>query len=299
LLIKTLEVFATVSSKVKRELLMTEYGLPEDHIFSSRDMTFVEGIKRMTNNYGVDVVLNSLSGEALRNSWDLLAPFGRFIEIGKKDAQANGKISLSPYLRNVTMASVELPTMMRHRPHLIKRLTADAVQLWKEGHIHAARPTKVMSFAQTEEALRILQSGKGTGKIIMVPRPDDILPIVPAQPPQVTFTDNASYVFSGGLGGIGRSMALWMAARGARNLIFLSRSGNTEGEIAESISALELKGVTVRIFKCDVSDRSRMAEVFEECKSTLPPIKGVIQGAMVLDVSLPFPTQSILNLRLT
>jgi acyl transferase domain-containing protein/NADPH:quinone reductase-like Zn-dependent oxidoreductase/SAM-dependent methyltransferase len=285
---KGAEIFATVSSKVKRELLMTEYGLPEDHIFSSRDMTFVDGVKRMTDGYGVDVVLNSLSGEALRNSWDLLAPFGRFIEIGKKDAQANGKVSLSPYLRNVTMASVELPTMMRHRPHLIKRLTADAVDLWKGGHIHAARPTKVMSFAQTEEALRILQSGKGTGKIVMVPRSDDILPVVPAQPSQVTFTADASYVFSGGLGGIGRSMALWMAARGAKHLIFLSRSGNITEDIAETISTLELKGVNVRIFKCDVSDKARLAEVVEDCRSTLPPIKGVIQGAMVLDVSAPF-----------
>jgi NADPH:quinone reductase-like Zn-dependent oxidoreductase len=282
---KGAEVFATVSSKVKRELLVTEYGLPEDHIFSSRDMTFVDGINRMTNGYGVDVVLNSLSGEALRSSWDLLAPFGRFIEIGKKDAQASGKISLSPYLRNVTMASVELPTMMRHRPNLIKRLTADTVELWKGGHIHAARPTKVMSFSQVEEALRILQSGKGTGKIVMVPRPDDEMPIVPAQPAHVTFTDDASYVFSGGLGGIGRSIALWMAARGARNLVFLSRSGNVTGEIADSISALELKGVNVRIFKCDVGDKTRLVEVVEECRDSLPPIKGVIQGAMVLDVS--------------
>jgi len=282
---KGAEVFATVSSEVKRKLLMTEYGLPEDHIFSSRDQTFVDGIKRMTNGYGVDLVLNSLSGEALRNSWDLLAPFGRFIEIGKKDAQANGKISLSPYLRNVTMASVELPTMMRHRPHLIKRLTEDAVELWKGGHIHAARPTVIMSFAQTEEALRILQSGKGTGKIVMVPKPDDVMPIVPALPPAVTFPSDASYVLSGGLGGVGRSMALWMAARGAKTLIFLSRSGNVSGEIAETIATLEVKGTKVCVFKCDVSDRARLADVMDECKATLPPIRGVIQGAMVLDVS--------------
>ena len=118
--------------------MMNEFGIPEDHIFSSRDLTFVQGVLRMTKGRGVDVVLNSLSGEALRRSWDLVAPFGRFIEIGKKDAQANGKISLSPYLRNVTMASVELPTMMRHRPALIRRLTADAVELWKGGYTHAA-----------------------------------------------------------------------------------------------------------------------------------------------------------------
>ncbi|KAI1505135.1 iterative type I polyketide synthase [Biscogniauxia marginata] len=280
---KGAEVFATVSSPAKRELLMTEYGIPEDHIFSSRDLTFVQGVLRMTGGKGVDVVLNSLSGEALRSSWDLLAPFGRFIEIGKKDAQANGKVSLTPYLRNVTMASVELPTMMRHRPALIRRLTADAVELWKGGHIHAAKPTKIMTFSQIEEALRILQSGKGMGKIVMVPSPDDIVPIVPAQPPEYRLEANASYVISGGLGGIGRSMAVWMAERGARNLVLLSRSGNITDEVKEMMATLETKGCNVRIFKSDVSDRDLLRKTLEECKATLPPIKGVIQGAMTLD----------------
>jgi NADPH:quinone reductase-like Zn-dependent oxidoreductase len=82
-------------------------------------MTFVDGVKRVTDGYGVDVVLDSLSGEALRNSWDLPAPFGCFIEIGRKDAQANGRVSLSLYLRHVTMSSVELPIMIRHRPVFI------------------------------------------------------------------------------------------------------------------------------------------------------------------------------------
>jgi short-subunit dehydrogenase len=83
-------------------------------------------------------------------------------------------------------------------------------------------------------------------------------------------------------------MALWMAARGAKHLIFLSRPDNITDDIAETISTLEVKGVNVRIFKCDVGDKARLAEVVEECKSTLPPIKGVIQGAMVLDVSALF-----------
>ncbi|KAL9122567.1 MAG: hypothetical protein Q9187_000881 [Circinaria calcarea] len=277
------EVFATVSSSAKRELLMTEYDIPSDHIFSSRDLTFVQGVMRMTGGKGVDVVLNSLSGEALRSSWDLLAPFGRFIEIGKKDAQANGKVSLSPYLRNVTMASVELPTMMRHRPLLIRRLTEDAVRLWKDGHIKAAKPTTILTFSQVEEALRILQSGKGMGKIILVPSPDGIVPIAPAQPPKYQFEAEASYVLSGGLGGIGRSIALWMSERGAQKFIFLSRSGNITVEVTDMVNTLQTKGCTVRVFQCDVSDKERLRAVLEECKSTLPPIKGVIQGAMTLD----------------
>jgi hypothetical protein len=222
----------------------------------------------------------------LRRSWDLLAPFGRFVEIGKKDAQANGKVELNPFLRNVTMTSVELPTMMRHRPTLIKRLTEDTIRLYTEGKIKEAVPTNVMSFSQITEGLRILQSGKGMGKMVFMPEPDDIIPIVPAQPKPYQLRANASYVLAGGLGGIGRSIARWMVERGARNLIFLSRSGKVTEAVEAMAAELRLEGCNSHIFTCDVSDKSRLATVLDECKTSLPPIKGLIQGAMTLKVSL-------------
>lgn len=79
------EVFVTVSSDVKKDLVMSKYGIAEDHVFNSRDLTFVDGIMRMTGGRGVDVVLNSLAGEALRQTWHCLAWMGRFIEMGKRD----------------------------------------------------------------------------------------------------------------------------------------------------------------------------------------------------------------------
>lgn len=88
------EVFATVSTPEKASLIMEKYGVQKDHIFSSRDLLFVNGVMRMTNGRGVDVILNSLAGEFLRRTWNCIAPFGRFIEIGKKDAQDHGHISL-------------------------------------------------------------------------------------------------------------------------------------------------------------------------------------------------------------
>ena len=252
---------------------------------------------RMTNNKGVDLVLNSLAGEvchlilfttlpnnhqALRRSWDLLAPFGRFVEIGKKDAQLNGKIELHPFLSNVTMTSVELPTMMRHRPELIARLTEDTVRLYAEGHIKESKPTTVMKFSQIEEGLRILQSGKGVGKMIFVPSPDDIVPLVPEQLSEYRLRPDATYVMSGGLGGIGRSLGTWMAGKGARNLVFLSRSGKITDAVQAMVKKLESEGCNIRIFTCDVSDKARVGTVLEECKTTMPPIKGCIQGAMTL-----------------
>ena len=102
------EIFVTVGNTEKRRLIVDQYQIPEDHIFNSRDTTFAKGILRMTNGKGVDVVLNSLAGEALRKTWECIAMFGRFIEVGKKDILANNGLEMMPFLRNVTFASVNL-----------------------------------------------------------------------------------------------------------------------------------------------------------------------------------------------
>lgn len=89
-----MEIFATVGSDSKRALLRDNYGIPDDHIFSSRDanFSFVQGIKQRTQGRGVDVILNSLAGEALRQTWHCIAPFGTFVEIGAKDILNNAHL---------------------------------------------------------------------------------------------------------------------------------------------------------------------------------------------------------------
>jgi hypothetical protein len=218
---------------------MTEFGIPEDHIFSSRDLTFVQGVLRMTKGRGVDVVLNSLSGEALRRSWDLVAPFGRFIEIGKKDAMMNGKVDLRPYLRNVTMASVDLVSMMKNKPFLIKMLTEETMRLWKEGVALPAAPTTIMPMSQVVDALRILQGGTGMGKIVLVPREDDVLPVLPPSPAPLGFFPDASYVLSGGLGGIGRSVAAGVSRGGRMPCVHLQMRCQRQGTAASGYRTMQ------------------------------------------------------------
>jgi NADPH:quinone reductase-like Zn-dependent oxidoreductase/acyl transferase domain-containing protein len=104
------EIFATVGSTQKKELLRDKYGIPESHIFNSRDTTFAKGVMRVTNGNGVDVVLNSTHGEALQESWNCLADFGRFVEIGKRDIIENNGLEMKNFLRNVWHLSIPLPT---------------------------------------------------------------------------------------------------------------------------------------------------------------------------------------------
>ena len=116
------EIYVTVGSNEKKKLIMELYDIPEDHIFSSRGLSFVKGIKRMTDGRGVNVVLNSLAEESLQESWKCLAAFGRFVEIGKKDILGKNKLPMLPFNENRTFAAVNLTHMISERPNLIRQI---------------------------------------------------------------------------------------------------------------------------------------------------------------------------------
>lgn len=101
------DIFVTVSSADKCDL-MKECGIQEDHIFNSRDLSFTKGINRMTDGQGVDVIINTLTGEALRQTWSCISPFGRFIELGKQDVLANNGLEMKHFSANASFALVNV-----------------------------------------------------------------------------------------------------------------------------------------------------------------------------------------------
>lgn len=102
------EVFTTVSTETKKDFLVERFGIPRDHIFSSRDSAFVEGILTATGGRGADVILNSLIGDLLHDTWRCCAPFGRFVEVGKRDILDAGKLDMKIFGRNATFTAFDL-----------------------------------------------------------------------------------------------------------------------------------------------------------------------------------------------
>jgi NADPH:quinone reductase-like Zn-dependent oxidoreductase len=171
------EIFVTVGSVEKKQFLMTQYGLPEDHILYSRDTSFGRGIRRATNNEGVDVVLNSLAGDLLRETWECLAPFGRFVEIGKADITKNTRLDMLPFEYNVSFASVDLTKVAAHRPKLMKRLLDNVTDLMAKESVRPILPLTTYRISELETAFRTLQTGKAMGKIVVVPHQDDYVKV--------------------------------------------------------------------------------------------------------------------------
>ena len=171
------EVFATVGSLDKKDLIMHTYGIPEDHIFSSRDTSFQQELMTMTGQKGVDVVLNSTAGDLLRQSWRCLAPLGRFIEIGKRDLVQNSNLEMEKFLDSVSFSSVDLAVIETSKPPLFKRILTDVVRMYSENIIRRITPTTVFPISELQRAMRQMQSGKHTGKIVIEATSDSIVQV--------------------------------------------------------------------------------------------------------------------------
>ncbi|KAI1749493.1 hypothetical protein F4782DRAFT_533452 [Xylaria castorea] len=276
------EVFATVGFDEKKKFLMEKFNIPDDHIFYSRNTSFAQGVMRVTKGYGVDVVLNSLSGDGLRASWECIAPYGRFIEIGKADIMANSSLPMACFAKNVTFSAVDLVHLSQSNEELTSRLLRSTIGLIEQGAQHPS-PLHVYPVSKAEDAFRFLQSGKNTGRVVIGIDSADVVPRYVSEKKTWQFNPGASYVIAGGFGGLGRAIIKWMIDRGAKHLIILSRSGPVSEAAAELVSRLTSQGVMVFAPKCDASSTTSLAEVLQKCKARdMPPIIGCINAAMVL-----------------
>ncbi|OBR04783.1 Beta-ketoacyl synthase domain-containing protein [Colletotrichum higginsianum IMI 349063] len=278
------KVFATVSSEEKKQLLMTTYGIPAEHIFNSRDTQFAQGVMRLTGSRGVDVVLNSLAGEALRLSWRCIGRFGRFVELGQKDIVGNTGLDMEPFLRNVSFHSVNMLDLLDHDAVAASRVFGEVMDLLRSGVARPVAPVESFPLSRAEEAFRRMQMGKHVGKIVLEARDDDVVLATPPRVAPMAFRPDATYVIAGGSGGLGRCIAEWMARSGARNILMLSRSGDRKRTVRELLGRLEKQGVRAAAMECDVGDEAQLLACLDRCRAeSWPRVRGVVQGAMVLN----------------
>ncbi|KAF1949998.1 hypothetical protein CC80DRAFT_598435 [Byssothecium circinans] len=278
-------IFATVGTDEKRQFLIDHYGVEPKCIFSSRDDKFLSAIQRITKNKGVDVVLNSLSGDLLHASWECIAPYGRFVEIGKKDIREGTRINMASFASNTMFASVDLAAMIRQCPEMTGRLLQNVLSLMAEKHLS---PVETESFGvdQISEALRKLLGGKSLGKIVVEVDKSAIVKATTRIRHNDLFNKDATYVIAGGLGGLGRTITRWMERRGARNFLLLSRSGEASPQAAGFVEELKSRGVCVETPSCNIGDADALRAVLEGARSRMPPVRGCVQASMILQDSV-------------
>jgi NADPH:quinone reductase-like Zn-dependent oxidoreductase/SAM-dependent methyltransferase len=279
-------IFATAGTEAKRELLHSTFGIPKNHIFSSRTNTFRDGILCATNGKGMDVIINSLGGELLTATWALAAPFGRFVEVGKKDAFQNNNLNMKPFDKNVTLSAIDIRSLYQHRPEDIQEIFSQVVALLDKKIVVPIEPLTVLPISEFSTALRKIKSGDIAGKVVVtLGKEEEVVAESALLPSPVTLHANATYLVTGGTRGIGLDLAAWMIENGAQNIILLGRSGGNSPSVQNLQKKYEGTSVTIRALACNVGNRDEMAHAVAAC-SDLPPIRGVIHSALVLSVSL-------------
>ncbi|KAI1799346.1 hypothetical protein F4811DRAFT_557890 [Daldinia bambusicola] len=279
---KKAEIFVTVGTEEKRLFLETKYDIPRSHMFSSRSTEFATCIMEATQGRGVDVIVNSLTGELLDASWRILADGGNMVEIGKRDIIDRNRLSMEPFDRNCSFRALDMSNSKHVNDKLIARLFNELFILISAGHIKLSHPITTFGFDKVVDALSCIRNGRHIGKIVISngeSLQDDVQIPIRRTPHSLGLKSNASYLVVGGLRGACGTLAIHMAQHGARNIIVMSRSGIGDEASARIVASCMVYNCKVTEAQGDVGERDFVRGVFE---SASPGIAGIVQGAMVL-----------------
>ncbi|GLV53584.1 polyketide synthase [Dictyobacter sp. S3.2.2.5] len=271
------EIFATAGSPEKREFLRS---LGIQHVLDSRSLSFADEIMEITHGQGVDVVLNSLAGEALTRSFDLLANHGRFLELGKKDIQRNNRLNLAPFEKNLSFSAIDITLLLRERPQLMMSMLREILQQF-EARIFTPLPTRTFPLAETIDAFRWLAQARQIGKVAISFEP------VPSEKPAVAeagyslFNANSTYLITGGLGGLGLTITQWMVEKGARHIVLVGRRSPSESAQVV-LDELRRQDVNVVVMQADITDPQQIIRALEQIKSSMPSLRGILHAAAIL-----------------
>ncbi|WP_321884437.1 SDR family NAD(P)-dependent oxidoreductase [Paraburkholderia bannensis] len=288
------EVYATAGSREKREFVRL---LGVDRVFDSRSLAFADQVRDATGGAGVDVVLNSLAGEAMVRSIDTLRPFGRFLELGKRDFYENSRIGLRPFRNNISYFGIDADQLMGALPELTTRLFEAVMQRFADGVLHPL-PYRLFPAARVEEAFRYMQQARQIGKVLVgypagTPAPTrgaahGTHGVQGASEAGALRCDaGGAYLVIGGTGGLGFATARWMVARGARHVTLASRSGTlSDAARAEVARWNDESGVQTHVVSCDVTNAAAVQKLVAQIAARGTPLKGVLHSAMHIDDGL-------------
>lgn len=248
------------------------------HIMNSRTIDFSGELMELTEGKGVDIVLNSLNGEFIPASIEVCKEGGTFVEIGKigilsMDEMSKRRPDISYYPFDLGELGIESPVMIK--------------ELWRQvlnkidAKVISPLPFKSFAIEDAANAFRFMAQAKQIGKVVITQTH-----IERASKSKKVVLDNRTYLLTGGLGALGLRLAEWLANKGARHLVLVSRSGNPTVEGASIIKKLTNAGVDVKILKADVADEKDVISVSESISVSMPPLGGIIHAAGVLDDGL-------------
>jgi NADPH:quinone reductase-like Zn-dependent oxidoreductase/SAM-dependent methyltransferase/acyl carrier protein len=275
------EIFVTAGSPEKRDYLRS---LGVHHVMDSRSLAFADQVLDITRGEGVDLVLNCLAREAIPRSLAVLRPFGRFLELGKRDFVEGRRLGLRPFQDNLSFTGIDLDQLMLKEPQRLRGLMRRLMTLFDE-KAYRPLPHRVFQASRIAEAFRTMQQSKHIGKIV-VSMDDRCLRLRGSDPEPIPLSPDAAYLITGGLGGLGLATAARLVRDGARRLVLVGRNRHPGAEAREVIEGLQRAGAEVLLRQTDVSRDQDVRDLLDELGRLGRPLRGVVHAAMVLEDSI-------------
>ncbi|KAJ5464054.1 hypothetical protein N7475_007189 [Penicillium sp. IBT 31633x] len=268
-------VYATAETPARRAWVL-EMGV--EAVFDSTSTSFHDQLKAVTGDQGMDVVLNSLSGTMLSQSVACLAPFGRFLEIGKTDIYRNMRLGLKQFAQNGSFFAVDVDRLAIKKPDLHYRMLNEVCALFENGQL-VPLPVTTYPITEISTAMKAVSRSAVIGNIVL--ELSDNTEVVTAPPTKLKLRGDRTYIITGGASGLGLQFARLLVKRGARHLVLASRSGPKSEEDHANILDLRRRGANVRVAQTDISSLEAVMSLFGH-RSDWPPIVGVIHCAGIL-----------------
>ncbi len=272
------EIFATAGSSEKQDYLRS---LGIDHVYSSRDLDFGQGIREDTAHEGIDVVISAQTGQAMHVSLNLLRAGGRYIEVGKKDIAEDNGLPLAAFNRNLIFASVDVDQLTNQRPDVVEKLLARIFDGFAHGEFTLG-PTQTFSAPEFHEAFSVMARSKQIGKLLVDLSHGEVSVFDKPEVDPVVAADGC-YIVTGGTSGFGLMSALWLASHGAGRILLASRSGRNAPGVNEALERIAARGVDVEAISVDVTNEEQVRALVTEADAGAYRLRGILHAAMVLD----------------
>jgi phthiocerol/phenolphthiocerol synthesis type-I polyketide synthase C len=271
-------VYATAGSSTKRKMLA---DLGAEYVGDSRSVAFADEILELTDGEGVDVILNSLPGEAITRGVQILSPCGRFIELGKKDVHADAALGLAALAKSASFSVVDLDLNLRLQPQRYRGMLGELLALGAKGELDPL-PVTAFDFDHVIDAFRLMASGSHIGKILVTSPIEGAIPAIAAGPPHELVTPDGGYIVVGGMGGVGFVAARWLAQQGAGMVVLNGRSA-PNAETMAAISQLNADGMRVEVVTGDIASPGTAERLVKAVEDAGFHVRGVLNSATVLD----------------
>ncbi|KAK1993234.1 beta-ketoacyl synthase domain-containing protein [Colletotrichum falcatum] len=271
------EIFCTVQTLEQVRYLVSSYQVPKNRILSCGDTSFSDKVLQLTA--GVDVVFNTLPG-SIQESWDCLSPLGTMVHVVQRTYGDTSHLRMDRSSCNRTFVSVDFEDLRTSRPRECTRLLEQAFALTKFGLNNPAPEIQTFEASDVALAFQHLQSGKQVGRVVVrMPHGSGELQATPLRS-KVSLRHNRTYIIVGGTGGLGQATGRFLVERGARDLVFFSRSAEEVARTRpEYFTELEYLGCRVQAISGSVD---KMTDVVRMMGSVSSPVAGVLNAAMVL-----------------